>query len=216
MAELVPDGESPLQIGVTACLDGSKAIRVDRRRQDGPACRDSLSRRLYTAKVREPRRHVVRDLDARRHDLMLRRLASAHGSCGAPLLWSRRLPLADAVCVKENAAGLCLLTIDGPEPPAGATNGSGEREDPADVHHARRPGRSPANWRMALGGVVPTPATCSLADPQPTRRPAGSMGQPPRYAPRREGLLVLRLVERRFWRQLSRHLASRRVRLSTR
>lgn len=50
VVELVPDGESSMQIGVTACLDGSKAFLVDKDGKTVPPA-DSLTRRVYTTKV---------------------------------------------------------------------------------------------------------------------------------------------------------------------
>lgn len=50
IAQLVPDGESPTQIGVAVCLDSSTSIRVDKNGQTIPPT-DGLTRRNYVAKV---------------------------------------------------------------------------------------------------------------------------------------------------------------------
>lgn len=52
VVELVPDGESRSQIGVSACLDESKTSRVDKGGQTVPPL-DSITRRAYTLKVED-------------------------------------------------------------------------------------------------------------------------------------------------------------------
>ena len=51
LAAMVPDVESPTQIGVSVCVDGSNVIRVDKQGATVPR-KDGLTRRVYSLKVR--------------------------------------------------------------------------------------------------------------------------------------------------------------------